>query len=248
MEKIASPLAEGPRRRLRRHGGPGLAGPPLAGAIPGSPPTKVRSQRGRDRPVRLRLRRLLHRPFLLFNIAPIFFGVYVAFTDGASSGRTGSASQISRGLPDDGSASPSRTRCVYGLIIVPCVTVLGLTFALFVNQRWPLSSLARDPVLLPLRRFGDGDRAGLGLAARYPVRPSTTISAVGIAACPWLTSSEWSLIGVSIASVWWDLGLAFVLFLAALQDVPRGPLRGCPSTVPAAGSGSGLSSCRSCAP
>ena len=29
-----------------------------------------------------------------------------------------------------------------------------------------------------------------------------------------------SLIGVSIASVWWDLGLAFVLFLAALQDIP----------------------------
>jgi trehalose/maltose transport system permease protein len=29
------------------------------------------------------------------------------------------------------------------------------------------------------------------------------------------------MIGVSIASVWWDLGLAFVLFLAALQDVPR---------------------------
>ena len=35
-----------------------------------------------------------------------------------------------------------------------------------------------------------------------------------------LTSTRWSLVGVSIASVWWDLGLAFVLFLAALQDIP----------------------------
>ena len=26
---------------------------------------------------------------------------------------------------------------------------------------------------------------------------------------------------MSIASIWWDLGLAFVLFLAALQDVPK---------------------------
>ena len=32
---------------------------------------------------------------------------------------------------------------------------------------------------------------------------------------------RWSLVGVSIASIWWDLGLAFILFLAALQDLPR---------------------------
>ena len=47
------------------------------------------------------------------------------------------------------------------------------------------------------------------------------LKAVGIGAIPWLTSMNWSLIGVSIASVWWDLGLAFILFLAALQDVPK---------------------------
>ena len=35
------------------------------------------------------------------------------------------------------------------------------------------------------------------------------------------SSVNWSLIGVSVASIWWDLGLAFILFLAALQDVPR---------------------------
>jgi multiple sugar transport system permease protein len=28
------------------------------------------------------------------------------------------------------------------------------------------------------------------------------------------------LIGVSIASIWWDLGFSFVLFLAALQEIP----------------------------
>ncbi len=44
---------------------------------------------------------------------------------------------------------------------------------------------------------------------------------LGIPPVPWLTSVHWSLIGVSIASIWWDMGLAFVLFLAALQDVPH---------------------------
>ena len=44
---------------------------------------------------------------------------------------------------------------------------------------------------------------------------------LGIPAVPWLTSGDWALVGVSIASIWWDLGLAFVIFLAAVQDVPR---------------------------
>lgn len=36
-----------------------------------------------------------------------------------------------------------------------------------------------------------------------------------------LTSVEWSVVGVSLASIWWDLGLAFILFLAGLQDIPQ---------------------------
>jgi multiple sugar transport system permease protein len=44
---------------------------------------------------------------------------------------------------------------------------------------------------------------------------------LGIGPIKWLTSVQWSLVGVSIASIWWDMGLAFVLFLAALQNVPR---------------------------
>jgi multiple sugar transport system permease protein len=44
---------------------------------------------------------------------------------------------------------------------------------------------------------------------------------LGIPNIPWLTSTQWSLIGVSIASIWWDLGFSFVLFLAALQEIPN---------------------------
>lgn len=44
---------------------------------------------------------------------------------------------------------------------------------------------------------------------------------LGVGPVEWLTSTRWSLVGVSIASIWWDMGLAFILFLAALQDIPR---------------------------
>ena len=46
--------------------------------------------------------------------------------------------------------------------------------------------------------------------------------------------TRWSLVGRRIASIWWDMGLAFVLFLAALQDVPRDLYEAATSTAPAA--------------
>ena len=99
--------------------------------------------------------------------------------------------------------------------------MLGLLFALFVNQRYPLSSLARTLFFAP--NVVSATVIGLvwvwmldtqyGLVNHY-------LGFLGIDDIPWLTSTRWSLIGVSIASIWWDLGLAFVLFLAALQDIP----------------------------
>jgi multiple sugar transport system permease protein len=109
----------------------------------------------------------------------------------------------------------------YGAIIVPGVTVLGLVFALFVNQRYPLSGLARTLFFAP--NVVSATVIGLvwvwlldtqyGLVNHY-------LGYLGLGPVPWLTSTDWALVGVSIASIWWDLGLAFVLFLAALQDIP----------------------------
>jgi multiple sugar transport system permease protein len=110
----------------------------------------------------------------------------------------------------------------YALIIVPGVTVLGLLFAVFVHQRWPLATLARTLFFTP--NVVSATVIGMvwvwlldtqfGLVNQY-------LGLVGISPVPWLTSVDWALVGVSIASIWWDLGLAFVIFLAALQEVPR---------------------------
>jgi ABC-type sugar transport system permease subunit len=90
-----------------------------------------------------------------------------------------------------------------------------------VNKRYPLSTLARTLFFAPT--VVSATVIGLvwvwlldtqfGLINHY-------LSFFGIDNIPWLTSTRWSLVGVSIASIWWDLGLAFVLFLAALQDIP----------------------------
>ena len=85
-------------------------------------------------------------PFLLFNILPVLFGTYVAFTEWSI---VGAPSWVGIENFADAFADewvwrrlPQR-RCSMALIIVPGVTVLGLAFALFVNRRYPLSGAWR---------------------------------------------------------------------------------------------------------
>jgi ABC-type sugar transport system permease subunit len=163
-------------------------------------------------------------PFLLFNIAPIFFGIYLAFTEWGIVGAptwVGFAN-FQEALADDWVANAFLNTLRYALVIVPAVTVLGLLFALYVHQRWPLATLARTLFFTP--NVVSATVIGLvwvwlldtqfGLVNQY-------LGMLGVPAVPWLTSGDWALVGVSIASIWWDLGLAFVIFLAAVQDVPR---------------------------
>jgi multiple sugar transport system permease protein len=162
-------------------------------------------------------------PFLAFNVAPILFGAGIAFTRWGIFGAPHwiGFKNFTDAFKDEWVWQAFRNTLFYGLIIVPGVVVLGLTFALYVNKRWPLSGLAR--VLFFSPNVVSATVIGLvwvwmldtqfGLINHY-------LGLLGIPNIPWITSTQWSLIGVSLASIWWDLGLAFVLFLAALQDLP----------------------------
>ena len=163
-------------------------------------------------------------PFLVFNICPILFGALVGFTEWGIIGRPEwvGLANFREAAADSWLWLAFRNTLTYGLIIVPGVVVLALAFAIFVNQGWPLASLARTLFFAPY--VVSATVIGLiwvwildtqfGIVNQY-------LGLLGIDPVPWLTSTGWSLIGVSIASIWWDLGLAFVLFLAALQDVPQ---------------------------
>jgi multiple sugar transport system permease protein len=162
-------------------------------------------------------------PFFAFNILPVFFGVYVAFSRWSIVGSPHwvGYDNFLAAFKDKWVWVAFENVLLYGLIIVPSVTVLGLAFALFVNRGYPLTGIARTLFFAP--NVVSATVIGLvwvwlldtqfGLLNHY-------LGLIGIDAIPWLTSTQWSLVGVSIASIWWDLGLAFVLFLAALQDIP----------------------------
>ena len=163
-------------------------------------------------------------PFLCFNVMPVMFGLYVAFTEWSIVGapKWVGFDNFATALNDEYLATAFINIGLYAAIIVPGVVALGLAFAIFVHQRWPLSSLAR--VILFTPNVVSATVIGLVwvwvLDTQYGVL-NHYLGYLGIGPIPWLTSTQWALVGVSIASIWWDLGLAFVLFLAALQDVPQ---------------------------
>ncbi len=162
-------------------------------------------------------------PFLVFNIAPILFAAYLSFMKWGIFGppRYVGLDNYQKALDNDQILISFQNILLYGLTIVPGVLVLGLMAALYVNNRWPLSSLARvcffSPYVVSATVIGlvwvwilDTQ---FGIANHY-------LGYLGIDNIPWLTSTDWSLYGVGITSIWWDMGLAFVLILAGLQDIP----------------------------
>lgn len=163
-------------------------------------------------------------PYLLFNVMPVLAGLLIAFTDFSIIGDVHWVGwqNFAEAANDVWVWLAFKNVAFYGLIVVPSVTVIGLIAALYVNQRYPFSALARSiffaPYVVSASVIGliwvwmlDTQR---GLINHY-------LGLIGIKSIPWLTSANWSLASVSLASIWWDMGLAFVLFLAALQDVPK---------------------------
>ena len=163
-------------------------------------------------------------PFLVFNVGPVLFGVYVGFTEWGIMGapRWVGLDNYRAAFADPWVRIAFINVIWYAAIVVPGVTVLGLAFALFVNRGWPLSALARTILFTP--NVVSATVIGLiwvwVLDTQFGVL-NHYLGYLGIGPVKWLTSVQWSLVGVSLASIWWDMGLAFVLFLAALQSVPR---------------------------
>ena len=117
-------------------------------------------------------------PFLLFNILPVVFGVYVSFTRWSIVGRPHwvGLENFTKAFSDRWVGIAFENALIYGLLIVPCVTVLGPDLRLVRQQA--LSPVRPGPhvVLRTERGLGHGDRTGLGLAARHPVRPGEPLS------------------------------------------------------------------------
>jgi multiple sugar transport system permease protein len=161
--------------------------------------------------------------FMLFTAGAITFGVGLSFTEWGIVGEMKwvGLDNFREIFTDELAVKAFLNTFRYAAVIVPGVTILAFLFALFVHQRWPGHAFARVAFFAPY--VCAATVIGLiwvwlldthfGLINLY-------LGKLGIPPVPWLTSTRWSWVGVSITSIWWDLGFSFVLLLAGLQEVP----------------------------
>jgi multiple sugar transport system permease protein len=114
-----------------------------------------------------------------------------------------------------------RNTCYFVILTVPALTLIGLGFALALNDRSRRSTVLRGlffsssvlsvtivtliwrMVLVP-----DG-----GLIANV-------LTAIGLPKIPFLSDAHLAMPAIAITTIWWCIGLPMMLFLAALQQVP----------------------------
>ena len=164
--------------------------------------------------------------FVAFLVVPIVYGLVLAFTD-ESLAATGSDTSVvgfanfAEALTDSQVwATLGHTLWFTLLSTIPLV-VVPLALALLVNATVPGQWLWRLvfflPYLLPV--------TVVCLAWGWLYQPTTglynaLLGAVGIAPVQWINDESTAMLSVVILTVWWTLGFNFLLYLAAIQNIP----------------------------
>jgi multiple sugar transport system permease protein len=163
--------------------------------------------------------------FLLFLVVPAVYGLYLSFTGetltGAGGGLNGFANYAEALGDPDMWRSFGNTAWFTLLSTVPLV-VLSLAFALLVNLGlpgrwlWRLSFfmpyLLASTVVVMFWSWMYNPKIGLinGVLGEF-----------GIAPVAWLQDPHVAMFSVVLTTLWWTVGFNFLLYLAALQNIPE---------------------------
>ncbi|MGW7070197.1 carbohydrate ABC transporter permease [Streptomyces sp. NPDC054855] len=159
--------------------------------------------------------------FALFVLLPISRGLWLSFTDANISG-TG---ERFVGLDNYREALDSPLlwdslghSAYFTLLVVPCIVVLAFLLAMLAHHieraKWLWRLCFFAPFLLPSTVAGN--------LWQWLFNPGTgMINHVFGLDTPWLTQKSTAMLAVVITTLWWTVGFSFLLFLAALQNIPR---------------------------
>lgn len=163
--------------------------------------------------------------FLAFLIGPLVYGFYMSFTGksltGANDELLGLANYTEAFADPDMWHSLGNTLYFTVISTVPLV-IIALALAALVNMGLPAQWLWRlsffSPYLLASTVvslfFSWMYNPQLGLI-------NDILSKVGIPPVAWLNDPNIAMWAIVIATVWWTVGFNFLLYLAAMQNIPQ---------------------------
>ncbi|MGO2540273.1 carbohydrate ABC transporter permease [Specibacter sp. AOP5-B1-6] len=115
-----------------------------------------------------------------------------------------------------------RVTAVFTLVTVGGGMVIGLAVAVLLNQKLRGTGLARTVVVAPYVLSG----IAVGLLWLFVFDPNfgvigALLGAFGLASPDWYNDPQWALPMIIIVYLWKNLGYVALIYLAALQAVPR---------------------------
>ena len=111
---------------------------------------------------------------------------------------------------------------LYIVLMLGFTIPLALLLAVLLDKRLPASTFARNAIIGALA----ASEAVTALIWNQMYEPSNglfnaMLNAIGLPTQPFLTGSNQALLSIVIMSVWKDVGLPMLIFLAGLQSIPR---------------------------
>ncbi|MFB9274856.1 carbohydrate ABC transporter permease [Cohnella cellulosilytica] len=162
--------------------------------------------------------------FLLFAFIPLSYSVYVSFTEYSGYQApvfTGTANYVKLAM-DDELFWKTLFNTFYSALSIPIGMAVALGIAMALNQKVRGIRFFRTMFFLPtissvialtlLWKWIFNDSYGL---LNY------LLELIGVQGPAWLSSETWAMPAMIIQGVWAGLGINMVLYLAALQGVPK---------------------------
>jgi multiple sugar transport system permease protein len=161
---------------------------------------------------------------MLFGLVPIIWSLYLSFTKYDFVSTTGWAgiSNYQRLLHDPGVRSAARNTILYTVLFVPLSVISGLFVAVVLNRKIRLVGLYRVAVFLPIV----APTVATAILFLYIFDPTYGIvdaglHSVGLPHQGFLEDPSQALFVIVAMTVWGWVGFNVLVYLAALQDVPR---------------------------
>ncbi len=111
---------------------------------------------------------------------------------------------------------------LFTVLSTPFLVILALALALLINRTIPAKWLFRlaffAPFVLPV--------TVVVLIWQWLFTPgfgliNSTLTAIGLPTVNWLTDPHVAMISVVVVTIWWTVGVNFLLYLAGLQQIPQ---------------------------
>ena len=157
---------------------------------------------------------------LLFFVIPFFVVIYYAMVDNPINGEFVFLDNFKRILENSSFQAAAKNTATFSLVAVPLAVVLSLIMAMVLEQNIPLRSQFRtfflSPMMVPV--------ASIVLIWRvlfdYHGAINEFIKNLNMAPIDWFKSS-YSQIVIVILFLWKNLGYNMILFMAALNAIPK---------------------------